>query len=167
MGAPAADGVSRVIVAVGADGRAPAVVDAAARLARDTGSVLEIVHVQQTAVVEEQATETETGEQARAAVVAHLDRVAAQGISAAGQILAGVGDHAAAGRVLARHADRVGARAVAIGRSPRGPLAQFTDGSFTTALTHAAHCTVVLVGPDTDPTDVTADNLETLRTGSI
>ncbi len=167
VGAPAADGVSRVIVAVGADGRAPAVVDAAARLARDTGSVLEIVHVQQTAVVEEQATETETGEQARAAVVAHLDRVAAQGISAAGQILAGVGDHAAAGRVLARHADRVGARAVAIGRSPRGPLAQFTDGSFTTALTHAAHCTVVLVGPDTDPTDVTADNLETLRTGSI
>jgi MFS transporter, ACDE family, multidrug resistance protein len=167
VGDPAAAGSPRVIVAVGAGPEAPAVVDAAARLARETGSALEIVHVRQTAVVEEQATETETPEQARTTVLAHLEKVAAQGLSASGQILGSVGDHAAAGRVLAEHADRVGARAVAIGRSPRGPLAQFTDGSFTTALTHAAHCAVVLVDPHTAPTDVTAENLETLRTGAL
>ncbi|MFG2218135.1 MFS transporter [Streptomyces sp. NPDC048685] len=152
-----------VIVAVGAHDRASAIVDAAARVARDTGSPLEVVHVQQTAVIEEQAVDTETAEQARAAVTAHLDRLTAHGIAAAGQILTSVGDHAAAGRALARHAADVHARAVAIGHSPRGPVMQFADGSFTTALTHAAACTVILVEPDSTPRPLTTDALAELR----
>ncbi|MEV6292673.1 MFS transporter [Streptomyces sp. NPDC051896] len=163
VGSPAATDTPPVIVAVGAHDRAAAVVDAAARLARDTGSPLEVVHVQQTAVVEEQAVETETTEQARAAVVAHLDRLAGQGIAATGQILASVGDHAAAGRALAQHAARVGARAVAVGRSPRGPLAQFADGSLTTALTHSAPCTVVLLDAGDSHRHLTPDTLAELR----
>ncbi|WP_385625774.1 MULTISPECIES: MFS transporter [unclassified Streptomyces] len=152
-----------VIVAVGAHDRASAIVDAAARVARDTGSPLEVVHVQQTAVIEEQAVDTETADQARAAVTAHLDRLTAHGIAAAGQILTSVGDHAAAGRALARHAADVHARAVAIGHSPRGPVMQFADGSFTTALTHAAACTVILVEPDSTPRPLTTDALAELR----
>ncbi|MGW5463514.1 MFS transporter [Streptomyces sp. NPDC003996] len=163
VGAPAATDTPPVIVAVGAHDRAAAIVDAAARLARDTGSPLEVVHVQQTAVVEEQAVETETTEQARAAVVAHLDRLAGQGIAATGQILGSVGDHAAAGRALAQHAARVGARAVAVGRSPRGPLAQFADGSLTTALTHSAPCTVVLLDAGDSHRHLTPDTLAELR----
>ncbi|MER5911443.1 MFS transporter [Streptomyces sp. NPDC001982] len=155
-----------VIVAVGAQDRAADIVDAAARLARDTGSPLEVVHVQQTAVVEEQAVDTETHDEARAAVTAHLDRLAAQGITATGQILTSVGDHAAAGRVLARHAADVGAGTIAVGRSPRGPLAQFADGSLTTALTHAATCTVVLVDPDNAPRPLTTATLSQLRAGA-
>ncbi|MFH8441811.1 MFS transporter [Streptomyces sp. NPDC018026] len=163
VGAPAATDARPVVVAVGAHREAAAVVDAAARLARDTASPLEVVHVRRTAVVEEQAADTETDEQAKAAVTAHLDRLGGMGVAATGQILTGVGDHAAAGRALARHAAEAGARTVAVGRSPRGPLAQFADGSFTSALTHAATCTVVLVDPDAEPRPLTARSLTELR----
>ncbi|MEU6774959.1 MFS transporter [Streptomyces sp. NPDC046759] len=163
VGGHAPTGAPPVVVAVGSHDRAAAIVDAAARLARDTGSPLEVVHVQQTAVVEDQAVETETTEQARAAVTAHLERLAGHGIAATGQILTSIGDHAAAGRVLAQHAARVGARAVAVGRSPRGPLAQFTDGSLTTALTHSAPCTVVLVDAEDAPRHLTPATLAELR----
>ncbi len=164
VGDPPAAGGQPVIVAVGAHGAAAAVVDSAARLARDTGSPLEVVHVRQTAVVEEQAVDTESDAEARAAVTAHLDRLRGLGVAATGQILTGVGDHAAAGRALARHATEAGARTVAVGRSPRGPLAQFADGSFTSALTHAATCTVVLVDPSEEPRPLTAASLTELRT---
>ncbi|WP_164415287.1 MFS transporter [Streptomyces salinarius] len=163
VGSPATAGVPPVVVAVGAHREAAAVVDAAARLARDTASPLEVVHVRQTAVVQEQAADTETEAEAKAAVIAHLDRLGGLGVAATGQILTGVGDHAAAGRALARHAAEVGARTVAVGRSPRGPLTQFADGSFTSALTHAATCTVVLVDPGAEPRPLTARSLTELR----
>jgi MFS family permease len=159
----AADGGAPVIVAVGAHERADAVVDAAARMARDTSSPLEVVHVQQTAVVEEQAADTEPSDEARRAVLRHLDRLAAQGVAATGQVLNSVGDHAAAGRLLARHAEQVRARAVAVGRSPRGALVQFADGSLTSALTHSARCTVVLVDPEHAPRTLTGATLTELR----
>jgi nucleotide-binding universal stress UspA family protein len=121
-----------------------------------------VVHVRETAVVEELAYEAEDAEQAHAAVVAHLDRLAAQNIAATGQVLTSVGDHAGAGRALARHATDVGARAVALGRSRRGPAAQFGDGSFTSALIHAATCTVVLLQRDEAPDTLTASMLHEL-----
>ncbi|MFB8039401.1 universal stress protein, partial [Streptomyces sp. NPDC056004] len=130
-------------------------------------SPLEVVHVQQTVVIEEQAVDTETADQARAAVTAHLDRLNVHGIAATGQILTSVGDHAAAGRALARHAMDVNASTVAIGRSPRGPVMQFADGSFTTALTHAATCTVILVEPDSTPRLLTTDALVELRNSAV
>ncbi|MEU6097063.1 MFS transporter [Streptomyces sp. NPDC047079] len=163
VGIPVTADASPVVVAVGDHDRAAVTVDTAARLALGTGGPLEVVHVLQTAVVEEQAVDTEDFDQARTAVTAHLDRLAAQGISATGQILASVGDHAAAGRALARHAAEIHASTVAVGRSPRGPLAQFADGSFTTALTHAADCTVLLVDPDHAPRPLTASALAELR----
>ncbi|MBO1330156.1 universal stress protein [Streptomyces sp. VRA16 Mangrove soil] len=167
VGDPAPAGTAPVVVAVGSHGRAQAIVEAAARLASATGSPLEIVHVQQTAVVEEQATETETTDQARAAVTAHLERAAAHGLTVSGQILSSVGDHAAAGRALAHHADEVGARAVAVGRSPRGALAQFADGSFTSALTHEASCDVVLVETEGEPRRLTRNALKELRGSAV
>ncbi|MBC2865586.1 MFS transporter [Streptomyces mexicanus] len=167
VGTPATSNAAPVVVAVGSHDRAAAIVDAAARLARDTNSPLEVVHVRQTAVVEEQAVDTETADQARAAVTAHLDRLAAHGVRATGQILTSIGDHAAAGRVLARHADHIGARTVAVGRSPRGPVAQFAEGSLTTALTQAARCTVVLIDTDHTPRPLTTDTLTELRDSAV
>ncbi|GEB51296.1 MFS transporter [Streptomyces cacaoi] len=161
--AAAADGPP-LVVAVGSHGDAAAVVDAAAGLARDAGSPLEIVHVHQTAVVDEQAADTESEARARAAVTAHLDRLSARGIPAGGQVLSSVGDHAAAGRVLARYAEEVGATTVAVGRSPHGSLVQFGEGSLTSALTHTAPCTVILLDPDTPPRPLTPSTLTTLRT---
>ena len=151
VGATPTAGYQPVIVAVGATEDAAEIVDAAAAIARDAGRPLEVVHVRETAVVEELAIDAEDAEQAHSAVLGHLDRLAAQGIAATGQVLTSVGDHAAAGRVLAQHADDVDARIIAVGRSPRGPVAQFADGSFTTAVTHAAARTVVLVEPGKAP----------------
>ncbi|WP_327138596.1 hypothetical protein [Streptomyces sp. NBC_01340] len=104
---------------------------------------------------------------ARAAVLAHLNRPAVHGITATGQVLTSIGDHATAGRVLAQHAADVEAHTIAVGRSPRGPVAQFTDGSSTAALTHAAACNVVLVEPGRTPHRLTAESLEELRTKSL
>jgi ACDE family multidrug resistance protein len=153
-----------VIVAVGATADAAEIVDAAAAIAGDRCAPLEIVHVRETVVMPDLAVDTEDAEHARAAVCAHLDRLAGHGIAATGQILTSVGDHAAAGRALAQHAADVDARTVAVGRSPRGPVAQFTDGSFTTALTRAAATTVVLVRTDEEPHELTADAMAALRT---
>ncbi|MFI7596891.1 MFS transporter [Actinoplanes sp. NPDC049681] len=137
-----------VLVAVGATPEAAEIVDAAAALARDQGSALEVVRIRETVVLEELAIEPEDAEHARAAVREHLDRLARHGVAATGQILTSVGDHAAAGRVLARHAADLRARAVAVGRSAHGPAVQFAEGSFTTALTDAATCPVVLLGAE-------------------
>ncbi|MFL6053024.1 MAG: MFS transporter, partial [Actinoallomurus sp.] len=166
VGETPAPGYRPVIVAVGPTEDAAAIVDAAAAIARDAGSALEVVHIRETAVVEELAIDAEDAEQAHAAVLVHLDRLTAHGISATGQVLTSVGDHATAGRVLAQHAADVEARTVAVGRSPRGPVAQFTDGSFTAALTHAATCTVVLVEPGEAPYRLTAASLDELRSRS-
>jgi MFS transporter, ACDE family, multidrug resistance protein len=152
-----------VIVAVGAAGDAARTIAAGARIAHDLGSPLEVIHVYETTVVEETAIDAEDIQAAHDALCRHLDRLASLGIPATGQLLHSVGDHAAAGRVLARHANEAAAPAVAIGASPRGPAEQFADGSFTTALTHAAAGTVVLVRPEQPPHPLTVDTLAGLR----
>ncbi|WP_236794510.1 MFS transporter [Amycolatopsis sp. GM8] len=163
VGPVAAPGQRPVIVGVSGSAAAASTVDTAAALAQQAGRPLEIVHVRETVVVEEQIVEVEDADQARAAVLAHLDRLARRGIDATGQVLVSVGDLAAAGRVLAEHATEVSARAVAVGRSPRGPAAQFADESFASALTHHAGCPVVLIEPDEEPYRLTADSLKELR----
>jgi len=113
----------------------------------------------ETTVVEELAIEPEDLEVARAAVTAQRNLLAQQGISATGLLLHSVGDHAAAGRVLAGHAADVDARVVAVGSSPRGAAAQFADGSLTTALTRGAHCRVVLLRRDEPSLELTDEGL--------
>jgi nucleotide-binding universal stress UspA family protein len=139
-----------VIVAVGATEDAPAVVGAAAGIARDLHSPLEVVHVIETAVVEEQAIDAEDIDAARTAVTAHLDRLAGRGVPVTGLLLHSVGDHAAAARVLVRHAADRHARIVAVGPSPRGRAAQFAAGSFTATLAVQTPCTLVLVHPESE-----------------
>ncbi|HZC73722.1 MAG TPA: MFS transporter [Jatrophihabitans sp.] len=152
-----------VIVAVGATQDADWIVAQAAALARDVGAPLEVVHVRETKVLEELALEPEDAEHAHAAVRAHLDRLRAQDCTVTGQVLTSVGDHATAALVLAEHAGGVAARAVAIGRSPRGSLAQFTDGSFSTTLTRAAPCSVLLLRPGAAPQPLSEHAFAELR----
>ncbi|XVU21443.1 MFS transporter [Actinoplanes sp. CA-054009] len=154
-----------VIVAVGNTPDAAATVDAAALVARREGRPLEVVHVRETKVIEELAIEPEAEAEARAAVARHLDRLAGSGVAATGQIIESVGDHAAAGRAVARHAADVQAPLIAIGHSPRGAIAQFTDGSFTSALNHAATTSVVLVSAEAEPRPLTPEAIAELRAG--
>ena len=116
---------------------------------------------------EDQAIDTEDADHARAAVLARLNRLAVHGITATGQVLTSIGDHDTAGRVLDQHAADVEAHPIAVGRSPRGPVAQFTDGGFTVALAHAAACNVVLVEPGRTPHRLTAESLDELRIKSL
>ena len=153
-----------VVVAVANTPDAAEVVAAAARIAAQQGGPLEVVHVHETAVVEELAVEPADADATRAALATHLARLSATGVTASGALLHSVGDHAAAGRVLARHAREVGARAVVLGASPHGAAVQFTEGSLTTALTHDAPCPVLLVrdGQPRELTDATLRELASL-----
>jgi len=160
-------GTRPVIVAVGATADAAEIVDQAADLAAREGAPLEVVHVRETEVIDELAIDAEEPEAARATVQAHLDRLAARGVVAAGLVLHSVGDHATAGRVLAQHAAAVDARAIGLGRSPRGAVAQFADGSITAAVTSTADRPVFLLTGGDEPRQVTPDRLAELREKQI
>jgi hypothetical protein len=58
-------------------------------------------------VIEELAITAETQDQARDLVATQLRRAEHAGIRARGLVLTSIGDHAAAGRELARHCDAV------------------------------------------------------------
>ncbi len=135
-----------VVVAVGATPDADAVVSSAARIARDLGAPIDVVHVRETVVIEELAIDPEDAGSAAARVRQYVETLGAHGIHADGHVLHSVGDHAAAGRALAQHADAVDARLIAVGRSPHGALVQFSEGSLTTTLNREARCSVVYVG---------------------
>ncbi|MGN6332979.1 MAG: MFS transporter [Motilibacteraceae bacterium] len=163
VGAALTPGTRPLVVAVGATTDATGVVDAAARLARESGSALEVVHVRQTTVVEELAIDAEEEDVARAALSAHLDRLAERGIAATGVLLHSVGDRAAAGRVLAQHAADVHARSVAVGASTHGPAVQLAEGSLTSTLTRNAPCTVLLLPTDGPARELTPEALTRTR----
>jgi len=163
VGPPAATPGRPVVVAIGVNTDSDGVVDAGARLATQTSGPLEVVRVHETTVIEESAVEYRGIDEAREAVRAQLGRLAAAGVPASGHILPTVGDHATAGRALALHADEVDAVAVAVGHSTHGPVVQFAEGSFTSALTRAAHCDVVLVDPHSEPHELTPETLDHLR----
>jgi nucleotide-binding universal stress UspA family protein len=137
-----------VIVAVGATPDAPDVVTAAAGIAVRNGTWLEIVRVHETTVIEELAIDVEDHDHAIAALADHLESAAHEGVPVTGLLLHSVGDHAAAARVLARHATEARARVVALGPSPRGRGAQFADGSFTATLARETPCTLMLLHPE-------------------
>jgi K+-sensing histidine kinase KdpD len=137
-----------VVVAVGATPDAEAVVRAAAGIARRTGEPLEIVRVRETTVIEELAIDVEPEDAARAALREHVAIATQLGVPSTGLLLHSVGDHAAAARVIARHAAAGRARIVAVGPSPRGCATQFAAGSFTATLAVQTPCTLVLVHPE-------------------
>jgi ACDE family multidrug resistance protein len=150
VGAPAPAGRRPVVVAVGAAPDADDVVRAAAGIARRTGAPLEVVRLRETAVVEELAIDVEPQATALAALTGHVENARSLGVGASGLLLHSVGDHAAAARALARHADDEHARVVAIGSSPRRRAALLTEGSFTATLAREVPCTLVLLHAESE-----------------
>ena len=139
-----------VVVAVGATPDAEDVVRAAAAIARRRGGPLEIVRVRETTVIEELAIDVEPTDVARAALREHVAVAERSGVPVTGLLLHSVGDHAAAARVIARHAAAEQAGIVAVGPSPRGRTLQFANGSFTATLAVHTPCTLVLVHPESE-----------------
>ncbi len=120
-----------VVVAIHDRSTATTLVDAAIDLALRDRAPLEVVHVRETDVLADVAVSADAADDARELVDAMILRASDHGVAAHGLILTSVGDHAGAGRTLAAHCERVGARCVVIGDAHPSRLARAIDGSLT------------------------------------
>ncbi|MBB5785736.1 MFS transporter [Jiangella mangrovi] len=145
---PDRSGHDGVIVAAvsGADGAEVARV--AARLATLNGRTVDVLHAQEAVLTGEGAVDGEDDAAARATVRQRLDEVSALGVPAVGHLLRGAAGHGTVGRLIAEHAEQVGARAIVIGTPSHGGLAALMDESATQELWRHAHCHIVIVNDD-------------------
>jgi MFS transporter, ACDE family, multidrug resistance protein len=136
-----------IIAAVDDSPVAARVTDTAARLAAVNGRAVHVLHAQEQASTAESAAAGEALETAEALVRAHLARLEAAGVPAVGHVLLNANDHGAVGRLVGRHADDLGARAVVIGAPTHGGLPALMDASASQELWRTVHCDVVIVNP--------------------
>jgi MFS family permease len=114
----------------------------AERVARARGAAVHVVHVRETRVVADDATDLEDREAAGAIVDAAVMRLTEAGVTGTGEVLHVTGRHGDAAAAVLEVADRTAPQAVIVGRpthsEPGAP-------SLTTALTERASCDVVVV----------------------
>jgi MFS family permease len=148
--APAAAGMDRAPIVVAVDGgaRGARVTDAAAGIARSLGRPAEVVHVIETDVLEEQAIDAETAEDAGRALAASLEQLAAAGVAGQGDLLRVVGAHGDVGRRIAEFAASRGAHMIVTGAPADGELAGLFDADLTRQLLRHARCEVHVVPLD-------------------
>jgi MFS family permease len=137
-----------ILLAVDGNGSSAAVTAAAAEIAAALGAPVEVLHVQETDIVEEQAVDVEDLDAARAAVRATLDQLDALGIAATARLLHSVSDHSGVGRLIAQHADALDARLVAIGSPSNGAAGRLLDASASRQLIASTRRDVLLVHGD-------------------
>ena len=146
---PEAEEQGAIVAAIG-DGRpAAAVVEAAGRLATLRGRPVHVLHALESAVTSEGSTGSEDASAAEATVRACVEKLTAQGTPALGKVLRGAADHGAAGRIVAEHANRSGARAIVIGAPSHGGLPALVDGAASRELWRHAQCDIVMINPTT------------------
>ena len=121
------------------------VIDAVIGMARMADCPVDVLRVLETEVFEDAAVDRESVEQARADVERHVGVLAGAGVAATGHVLRSVGDHGGVGRALARYAETVNARAIAVGGPSHGRFAALIDESATRTLLSEAPCNVVVV----------------------
>ena len=126
------------------------VIEAAARIARLAGAPVEIVHVVETDVTEEQAVDAETPEAAGRVLADSLGELRTAGVTGHGHLLRVVGAHGGAGRRIAGFAADHHARMIVIGPPEGGGLSGIFDADLTSQLLRHASCAVHVVAPDAD-----------------
>jgi MFS family permease len=144
---PAAEGAGTIVAAINESPVADRVTAAAGRLASAFGQKVHVLHARETAVTAEMAEDTETLQAAEAVVRKHLDQLAASGVSAVGHVLLSAADHGAAGRMVAEHANSIGARTIVIGAPTHGGLLALMDGSASREMWRYARSHIVIVNP--------------------
>jgi len=147
---PNGTGPAPIVAAVDGGPLGTRVTDAAVRIARLLGCPVEIVHVIETDVVETQAADLETGEDATRAVAAAVADLRAAGVTGHGHLLRVVGAHGDVGRRIADFAAAHGARMIVIGLPAGGGLDSLFDADLTSQLLHHARCAVHVIAPDAD-----------------
>jgi ACDE family multidrug resistance protein len=149
-----AAGAGPIVAAIGDSATATGVTATAARLGRLSGRPVHLLHVLERPVTGEAAADGESLDAARATVREHLRQLAASGVPATGHVLLSAADHGTAGRMLAEHADQIGARLIVIGAPTHGGIAALMDASASRELGRHARCHIFIVNPALAPSDL-------------
>jgi ACDE family multidrug resistance protein len=108
-----------VLVAVDGSARGATVTAAAAKLATERGTAVEILHVHQTEVFDEEAVDRESREMALAVLALRLEQLRDAGVPAGGEVLHTFGNRDDAAQAVLDRVDKVGAQVVVVGREGR------------------------------------------------
>jgi MFS transporter, ACDE family, multidrug resistance protein len=138
-------GVQSIVVAVDSSTNADAVEDAGIMMARLADSQVDLLHVFETEIVEEQAVDVETSDEAKRLIAEGVDRIRVAGIPSTGYLLTVVGDHGGAGRRIAEFANDHQSRLIVIGRADEGSVASVFDADLADQVVQHAHCDVHIV----------------------
>ncbi|MCU1492471.1 MAG: multidrug-efflux transporter [Acidimicrobiaceae bacterium] len=134
-----------IVAAIDAGPYAEDVTDAAIQLAQFLACPVEILHILETDVVEEQAVDMEAPGTALAVLADNLGRLRSAGVPGDAHLLRVVGDHGGAGRRIAEYAYELRARMIVIGPPTDQGLVGIFDADLTNELIHHARCDVHIV----------------------
>lgn len=141
-----------VVAAIDSSDAAGRVVDKALRVAAASHLQVHVVHALESVIAGDTAIDGEDVRAASAAVALQLDRLAAAGIPAAGQVLLAApdhpADHAGAGHAVAAYANRIQARSLVIGAPTHGGLSALMDASASQEIWRTARTDVTIVNPE-------------------
>jgi MFS family permease/nucleotide-binding universal stress UspA family protein len=143
----AVPGGAVIVAAVDDSPVAGLVTDAAARLAAASGQAVHVVHAREAVIAGDSGAEGEAPEAARAVIAGHLAELAARGIPAAGHVLLRATGHGSAGRLVAQHANSIGASTIVIGAPSHGGLPALMDASASQELWRHARSNILIVNP--------------------
>jgi ACDE family multidrug resistance protein len=129
-----------IVAAVDQSPVAGLVTAAAARIATDSGELVQVVHAQES-MAEDLAA-------ARAVVDGHVRELTERGLRAEGLVLPHASGHGDVGRLLAEHASRAGARVIVVGAPSNGSLAALMDASASRELVRHADGDIVIVNQE-------------------
>jgi MFS transporter, ACDE family, multidrug resistance protein len=150
-------GLQSVVVAVDSSRNAHAVEDAGVLMGRLADSRVDLLHVFETEIVEEQAIDVESSDAAKRLIAEGVDRIRLAGIPATGHLLTVVGDHGGAGRRIAEFANDHRSRLIVIGRADEGSVASVFDADLVDQVVQHARCDVHIVRIPPVRTDGEAD----------
>jgi nucleotide-binding universal stress UspA family protein len=140
-----------IVLAIDAGIAAPAATAKAMEWSTALRAPVDVLHVQEVDVVDDDAIDRESLDDARAFVDARLHELATAGAVATGHLLRSVADHANIGRLIAGYAERVGARLIVIGEPTTGAFGRLLDHGSSQHLLAEAPCDVLVVGTEREP----------------
>lgn len=148
-----------IVVAVDGAAHAAQVTDAAASFAQMFNCPVEVVHVIESDIVDEQVLDVETSEAAHSAIAESVERLQDAGVTVRGHLLTVVGFHGDAGRRIADFATRHQARLIVVGAPTNDDLATLFDLNLTREILRHASCDVHVIAFDSARTSERAKQL--------
>jgi nucleotide-binding universal stress UspA family protein len=137
-----------VLLAIDGSPGSAAVTSRAAAAAASRGVGVEVMHIQETDVVDTEAIELEPAEQAERVVRDRLAQLKDLGIPATSYLATSMGDHGDVGRLIARRAREIRAGLIAVGApTGHGALLAGADALATAQLAREAPCDLLVVQP--------------------